>query len=80
MIITKLDLGQYSVKEDNFIFLYVIHKIHPKTVDVSIIDYYRPPMSTITSRAVKRHYRYNKIDLLAQININKNAIFSPPNQ
>jgi len=71
MKITKLELGQYDVKDGEWTRRYVINKIMPKTADVSEKTCFRG------NESWSRCYRYPKNALLGQINICNNAIFYP---
>ncbi len=88
MKVTKLELGQYDCLEkgktlkDDWLHRWVIHKIMPKTVDVSCICYWDGYPSPITGNTVYRKEaggrrgRYDKTSLLTQINLFNNAVFT----
>ena len=54
--------GQYTVTEGNFRFRYLIHKVMPKTVEVSVLTSYN-----YSDFKGVRHYRYPKTLLAEQI-------------
>ena len=69
---TQVELGQYDIKDGAWRTRYVINKVMPKTVDVSIIDKHHDGWERSD-----RAYRYPKNILLGHINQFNNAEFIP---